>query len=80
MNSGSVWGRLVHDTMARGCYHNADEDERLSHVIANAMIELGQVVDLLNMNSLIFRKARCKVCCLKLFLCLFFIKQHNISS
>jgi senataxin len=70
MNSGSIWEVLVVDAIARGCYHSADEDERLSHVIATAMIELGQVGDLLNMNSLLFKKARWKVCCLNLFLCL----------
>jgi senataxin len=70
MNSGSIWEVLVVDAIARGCYHSADEDERLSHVIATAMIELGQVGDLLNMNSLLFKKARWKVCCLNLLLCL----------
>ncbi|KAK7305621.1 hypothetical protein VNO77_43527 [Canavalia gladiata] len=62
MNSGTVWERLVLDAMARGCYHNAEEDERLSYAIATAMIELGQVGDLLNLNSTQFRKARWKVC------------------
>ncbi|XP_061360518.1 uncharacterized protein LOC133304491 isoform X2 [Gastrolobium bilobum] len=61
MHSGSIWERLVLDAMARGCYHNADEDERLSHAIATAMIELGQLGDLLDMNSMFFRKARWKV-------------------
>ncbi|CAJ2640612.1 unnamed protein product [Trifolium pratense] len=62
MNSGSIWEVLVVDAIARGCYHSADEDERLSYVIATAMIELGQVGYLLNMNSLLFKKARWKVC------------------
>ncbi|XP_027190521.1 uncharacterized protein, partial [Cicer arietinum] len=62
MNSGSIWEVLVLDAIARGCFHSADEDERLSHVIAIAIIELGQVGDLLNMNYLLFRKARWKVC------------------
>ncbi|RDX70408.1 putative helicase MAGATAMA 3, partial [Mucuna pruriens] len=62
MNSGSVWERLILDAMARGCYHNADEDDRLSHVITTAMIELGQFGDLLNLNSPLFGKARWKVC------------------
>lgn len=79
MNSGCVWERLVLDAMARGCYHNADEDERLSYAIATAMIELGQVGDLLNMNSLLFRKARWKVCCLKLFLLFFSIIKFPIT-
>ena len=79
MNSGCVWERLVLDAMARGCCHNADEDERLSYAIATAMIELGQVGDLLNMNSLLFRKARWKVCCLKLFLLFFSIIKFPIT-
>ncbi|XP_057430060.1 uncharacterized protein LOC130723122 [Lotus japonicus] len=61
MNSGSVWERLVRDATARGCFHNADDNERLSHAIATAMIELGQVDDLLNTNFLLLRKARWKV-------------------
>ncbi|KAL2333167.1 hypothetical protein Fmac_014380 [Flemingia macrophylla] len=32
--------RLILDAKARKCYHNADEDERLSHVITTATIEL----------------------------------------
>jgi len=62
MNSGSIWEVLLYDAVARGCFHSADEDERLSHAIATAMIELGQVGDLLNMSSLLFRKATWKVC------------------
>ncbi|XP_050880685.1 uncharacterized protein LOC127084308 isoform X1 [Lathyrus oleraceus] len=61
MNSGSIWEVLVVDAIGRGCFHSADEDERLSHFIATAMIDLGQVRDLLNTNSLLFRKARWKV-------------------
>ncbi|KAL5076958.1 hypothetical protein RYX36_015942 [Vicia faba] len=62
MNSGSIWEVLAVDAICRGCFHSADEDERLSHFIATAMIDLGQVRDLLNTNSLLFRKARWKVC------------------
>ncbi|XP_058787781.1 uncharacterized protein LOC131662104 [Vicia villosa] len=62
MNSGSIWKVLAVDAIGRGCFHSADEDERLSHFIATAMIDLGQVRDLLNTNSLLFRKARWKVC------------------
>ncbi|KAK7387342.1 hypothetical protein VNO78_28069 [Psophocarpus tetragonolobus] len=68
LNSGSVWERLVLDARARGCYHNADEDDRLFHAIITAMIELGQVGDLLNLDSLLFRKARWKVFCSQNFL------------
>lgn len=73
MNSGSVWERLILIAKAERCYHNANEDERLSHVIATAMIEIGQVGDLLNMNSTLFRKEGWKVCFLKLFLGFFLL-------
>lgn len=75
MNSGSIWEVLVVDAIGRGCFHSVDEDERLSHFIATAMIDLGQVRDLLNTNSLLFRKARWKVCCLILFVFYFIIKD-----
>ncbi|KAG4920415.1 hypothetical protein JHK86_049228 [Glycine max] len=68
MNSGSVWERLILDARARGCYHNADEDERLSDAIATSVIELGQVSDLLKLNSLLFKKAKWKVCLNQSFL------------
>lgn len=41
--------------------HNADKDERLSDATATSVIELGQVNDLLNLNSLLFKKAKWKV-------------------
>lgn len=68
MNSGSVWERLILDAKARGCYHNADEDERLSHAITTAMIELGQFGDLLNLNSPLFRETKWKICFSQSFL------------
>lgn len=46
--------------------HNADKDERLSDATATSVIELGQVNDLLNLNSLLFKKAKWKVCCLNI--------------
>lgn len=42
--------------------HNADKDERLSDATATSVIELGQVNDLLNLNSLLFKKAKWKIC------------------
>ncbi|KHN14987.1 Putative regulator of nonsense transcripts 1 [Glycine soja] len=43
-------------------WHNADKDERLSDATATSVIELGQVNDLLNLNSLLFKKAKWKIC------------------
>ncbi|QCD92739.1 regulator of nonsense transcripts 1 [Vigna unguiculata] len=62
MNSGSIWERIVLGARSRGCYHNADEDDRLSHAITTSIIDLGQVGDLLHLSSPLFRKARWKVC------------------
>lgn len=66
VNSDCVWERLVIDAKARGCFHNADEDESLAEAITAALVELDQVGNLLNMDSLLFRKAKWKVCCFSL--------------
>ena len=67
-NSGSIWERIVLDARSRGCYHNADEDDRLSHAITTSIIDLGQVGDLLHLSSPLFRKARWKVTDLRIVL------------
>lgn len=79
MNSGSIWERIVLDARSRGCYHNADEDDRLSHAITNSIIDLGQVGDLLHLSSPLFRKARWKVRNLELFsrLCFYLILKKT---
>ncbi|XP_019172156.1 PREDICTED: probable helicase MAGATAMA 3 isoform X5 [Ipomoea nil] len=40
ITSGSVWGELVHDSKARGCYYDACRDKNLEKVIADASDEL----------------------------------------
>lgn len=62
MNSDTVWSKVVLDAKDRGCYFNADEDKRLLKAIIDSLVERGQLYDLLNMNSLLFKDARWKVC------------------
>ncbi|KAI3870922.1 hypothetical protein MKX03_025110, partial [Papaver bracteatum] len=61
INSYSVWRKLLLNAKARGCYYNATEDYRLSKAIANALAELNQLDDLINMNSLLLKGAWWKV-------------------
>lgn len=60
--SGSVWKKLVVDAKKRRCFHNADEDKNLAYAIAAALVDLKQLNILLNMDSILFRNARWKVC------------------
>ncbi|RZC70165.1 hypothetical protein C5167_033304 [Papaver somniferum] len=57
INSYSVWRKLLLNAKARGSYYNATEDYRLSKAIVNALAELNQLDDLINMNSLLLRGA-----------------------
>ncbi|KAI3871026.1 hypothetical protein MKX03_010872 [Papaver bracteatum] len=61
INSYSVWRKLLLNAKARGCYYNATEDYRLSKAIVNALAELNQLDDLINMNSLLLKGAWWKV-------------------
>ncbi|GAB4837648.1 hypothetical protein Ancab_002498 [Ancistrocladus abbreviatus] len=60
IKSGSVWKKLVENAKARGCYHDADEDNKLAQAITDALIETDQVADLPNLNSLHLGKPRRK--------------------
>ncbi|CAK9150158.1 unnamed protein product [Ilex paraguariensis] len=62
IKSGSVWKKLIMDAKARGCFYNAIDDRNLAHAITGALIELGQLNTLLNMDSPLFSMARWKVC------------------
>uniref|UniRef100_A0A5B6ZAC3 Helicase MAGATAMA 3 n=1 Tax=Davidia involucrata TaxID=16924 RepID=A0A5B6ZAC3_DAVIN len=62
INSDSVWKKLAIDAKSRGCFFDAEEDKNLAQAMTSAMIELNQLHTLLNMNSLLFREARWKVC------------------
>ncbi|KAI3966447.1 hypothetical protein MKW92_008200 [Papaver armeniacum] len=58
--SDSVWKKLVTDATDRGCFFNAEEDERLCIAIINSLVELDHI-DLVNMSSLLFKWSRWKV-------------------
>ncbi|KAM1012040.1 hypothetical protein ACFX2C_047316 [Malus domestica] len=62
VNSDSIWTKLVLDAKGRNCFHNADEDKNLAQAIAIALLELDQFHGLLNIESLLFKNARWKVC------------------
>ncbi|KAI3977462.1 hypothetical protein MKX01_000375 [Papaver californicum] len=61
MNSDSVWRKLVQSAKDRGCYFSVDDDKMLSKAVTDALIELNQLDDLLNMDSLLFKGAKWKV-------------------
>ncbi|KAM7279812.1 hypothetical protein ACFE04_006946 [Oxalis oulophora] len=61
INSDTVWGRLVIDAKSRGCFYNADMDERLGQAMMDSLIELDQLDFLLRADSLLFKSARWKV-------------------
>ncbi|KAM7523913.1 hypothetical protein LguiA_013815 [Lonicera macranthoides] len=62
VNSRSVWKKLVIDAKDRGCFYNANEDKNLDKAIKGALLELGQIDTLFNMDSLLFKEAKWKVC------------------
>ncbi|XP_038694941.1 uncharacterized protein LOC119992303 isoform X2 [Tripterygium wilfordii] len=41
-NSGSIWKKIVMDAKERGCFHNADEDEKLARAITASLVEPDQ--------------------------------------
>ncbi|OVA00394.1 hypothetical protein BVC80_1181g13 [Macleaya cordata] len=61
INSDSVWSKLVVDAKDRGCYFNLDDDRRLSKAVIDVLVELDKLFYLLDMNSLLFKRARWKV-------------------
>ncbi|EXC36071.1 hypothetical protein L484_001371 [Morus notabilis] len=61
-NSGTFWKKLVADAKERGCFHSALEDKILACAITFALLELNQVSMLRNLDSLLFRESKWKVC------------------
>ncbi|CAJ2640607.1 unnamed protein product [Trifolium pratense] len=51
-NSDSIWKELVLDAKERGCFNNADEDEKLSEAIEDALLD----IELLDESELPFKK------------------------
>ncbi|KAK9950623.1 hypothetical protein M0R45_006103 [Rubus argutus] len=62
INSDSIWKKLVLDAKKRNCFYNADADSNLAKAIVTALLELGQLHFLLNIDSLLFKNAIWKVC------------------
>lgn len=60
-NSESVWEALVCDAKDRNCFFNADDDKDLAKAILEVKKELDQLDDLLNEDSILFKRARWKV-------------------
>ncbi|GKV00267.1 hypothetical protein SLEP1_g12986 [Rubroshorea leprosula] len=62
LNSHSVWEKVINDAKKRRCFYNADEDKSLAQAMTIALIELRQFDILINMDSLLFKNTRWKVC------------------
>ncbi|XP_026453322.1 helicase SEN1-like isoform X2 [Papaver somniferum] len=60
-NSGSCWEMIVQDAKDRNCFFYAHEDKEIAKVLLEAKKELGQLDDLLNGDSVLFKSARWKV-------------------
>ncbi|KZV53817.1 hypothetical protein F511_00083 [Dorcoceras hygrometricum] len=61
LNSGTVWKKLVLDAKRRGCFYDSNDNPSLALAINNALIELGELDSLFDMNSSIVRTAKWKV-------------------
>jgi hypothetical protein len=61
VSSVSVWETLVHDAKNRQCFFYADEDKDLVKAIIDVKKEFDQFDDLLNGDSILFKRARWKV-------------------
>ncbi|KAL3838762.1 hypothetical protein ACJIZ3_023353 [Penstemon smallii] len=57
LNSGCVWEKLVRDAKSRGCFYNASDDKSLALAISNA-----KMISLFNMDSILFKTSKWKVC------------------
>lgn len=60
--SGTVWKRVVEDAKERECFYNASAEKNLAQAMAISLVEQGQLDDLHDIASLLFGKARWKVC------------------
>lgn len=61
LNSSSIWKKLVLDAKRRGCFYNACDNMSLALAISNALIELGQLNSVFDMNSVLFKTSKWKV-------------------
>ena len=63
INSKSIWAKLVQDAKDRGCCYNANEDKNLADAIIKAAVELDELDNLLNMDTLHVSRTSWKVFC-----------------
>lgn len=61
-SSGTIWGKLVSDLKARRCFFDANEDKDLVQAMSCAFLELKQFDKMLNVDSLVVKSARWKIC------------------
>ncbi|KAK9106432.1 hypothetical protein Syun_022443 [Stephania yunnanensis] len=60
-NSNSVWTNLVLDAKRRNCLFSVEDDDELAEAMAEAMIKLGHIGELIGSDSPLFRRARWKI-------------------
>ncbi|KAG9442398.1 hypothetical protein H6P81_018252 [Aristolochia fimbriata] len=61
VSSGSIWEKVLNDAKNRECFFDADEDESLGEAIVNTKMDLGHFDDLLQPDTILFRKSKWKV-------------------
>ncbi|KAL3838764.1 hypothetical protein ACJIZ3_023355 [Penstemon smallii] len=57
LSSGCVWEKLVRDAQSLGCFYNASDDKSLALAISN-----DKMISLFNMDSILFKTSKWKVC------------------
>ncbi|CAI9777673.1 unnamed protein product [Fraxinus pennsylvanica] len=62
LNSGSIWEKIVLDSMSRDSFFDAFDDKNMAQAITSALVKHNQFSLLFNSNSLAFKNARWKVC------------------
>ncbi|PON39566.1 P-loop containing nucleoside triphosphate hydrolase [Parasponia andersonii] len=60
-NCQSVWGPIVIDAKNRKFFSNADSDEDLAKAITEVKKEFGQFDDMINTNSILFKRSKWKI-------------------
>ncbi|XP_062113018.1 uncharacterized protein LOC133824159 [Humulus lupulus] len=61
VNSQTVWTSIVTDAKNRKCFSNADSDEDLAKAITEVKKESGQFDDMIDKDSILFKRSKWKV-------------------
>lgn len=61
VNSQTVWTPIVTDAKNRKCFSNADSDEDLAKAITEVKKESGQFDDMIDKDSILFKRSKWKV-------------------